>query len=231
MELVRAIQDRRSIRGFQKRPVSQDVLKKVLELATRAVSSNNIQPWEFVVVSGEALDTLRKANLDDLRAQRSEDFPNRLLEGVYLQRARDVGKQLFASMQIERTDKERRAWWGERGYAFFDAPAAILLCMDRSLDESEYRFDFGCVTQNICLAALEFGLGTCVENQAITYQRGLRELLHIPETKRFVCGIAIGYPDGDFPANQVISSREEVDRQTLWYGFPDTTPIKSSGQA
>lgn len=51
------------------------------------------------------------------------------------------------------------------------------------------------------------------------YQETLRRNLHIPENKRIVCGIAIGYPDWEFPANQVISTRVPVDEITTWCGF------------
>jgi nitroreductase len=219
MELSSAILKRCSIRGFKKTPVSQETLKNVLELAVRAVSTNNIQPWEFAVVTGEALEALQEANLRDLAEDRAPDYPDLPLDGSYLDRAKNVGKALYAAMEISREDRERRAWWLRRGYAFFDAPAVILLCMDQELDEAAYRFDMGCVTQNICLAAMEYGLGTCVENQAITYQRGIREVLGAVEGKRFVCGIAIGYPDWEFPANRVVTAREPVDQVCRWYGF------------
>ena len=219
MELSSAILHRHSIRGFQSTPVPQEILAKILELGSRAVSTNNIQPWGFAVVCGEPLDALREANLLDLAENRPPDHPDIPLTDHYLERARDVGRSLFAAMKIAREDRERRSWWLRRGYAFFNAPAVILLHMDRSLDEAAYRFDMGCVAQNICLAAMEYGLGTCVENQAITYQRGIREILGIPETRRLVCGIAIGYPDKEFPANQVITEREPLDRTCQWFGF------------
>ena len=130
-----------------------------------------------------------------------------------------IGRELFAAMGIERGDRERRGWWSARGFRFFDAPALILVCTDPGLDQGEVRFDLGCVTQNICLAALEFGLGTCVEEQAVTYWRGLSERLGLPASQKPVYGIAIGYPDWDFPANQVVSQREAVDDLTRWYGF------------
>ena len=91
--------------------------------------------------------------------------------------------------------------------------------MDQMLDNTTFRLDMGCVIQNICTAAMEFGLGTCVEHQAVMYQETLRRNLHIPENKRIVCGIAIGYPDWEFPANQVISTRVPVDEITTWCGF------------
>jgi len=73
--------------------------------------------------------------------------------------------------------------------------------------------------QNICLAALEFGLGTCIEDQGTMFPRVLREVAGIPESKRILIAIAIGYPDGDFPANAVKSERKPTKNLTTWIGF------------
>lgn len=218
MQLEEAIRNRRSIRGFLPAPVSQETLSKVLSLATRAVSGQNVQPWEFLVVSGETAKTLGRMNVEDFEADREPDYPDPVLTEEGLARARVVGRQLYGSMNIERGDKERRHWWLQRGFRFFDAPAVILLCIDEKWD-ADYRFDMGCVAQSICLAAMEYGLGTCVESQAVTYQRGIREVLGIPESKKMVYGIAIGYPDPEFPANAVVTEREPVDQVTRWFGF------------
>lgn len=220
MELREAINGRRSIRGFTSQPVARETLREVLTLATRAVSGVNSQPWEFAIATGAVLDALKKRNME----MRHNGVPEEHLDpGIpgspYLERSRAIGWALLGAMNITFEDKERRVWWGERGYRFFDAPAVIFLLMDESLNETAYRFDMGCVAQNICLAALEQGLGTCVEEQAITYQKGIRELLNIPESKRFVIGIAIGYPDKEFAANNVVSTREDIDKITSWHGF------------
>ena len=221
MEVKKAITERRSIRGFTDRPVSQEILREVLRLATQAVSAVNAQPWQFLVVTGDVLKSICEDNMDCVRNNLPQDRPFGDLSGIYHTRRVDVAKKLLTAMEIPREDKARRAWWGERGYRFFDAPAAIILCMDEELDECTYRFDMGCVTQNLCLAAWELGLGTCVEYQGVIYERGLRKYLGVPENKRFVCSIAIGYPDPEFPANAVRVGREDVDSVTSWYGFPE----------
>lgn len=219
MELMEAILARRSIRAFRPEPVSREVLSKVLELGTRAVSANNSQPWQFAVVTGEMLERLKEHNLKALAEGSPPDRQEATYPEPYLRRGKEIGKQLFAAMGIGREDRERRNWWTERGYRFFDAPALILVYMDECLEETAAWFDLGCVTQNICQAALVYGLGTCVEEQAVTFQKGLQSLLGLPDSAKLAYGIAIGYPDWDFPANQVVSLREPVDDITRWYGF------------
>ena len=123
-------------------------------------------------------------------------------------------------MDIQREDKEKRNAWTERGYRFFDAPAMILVCMEKSLSDA-YRFDLGCFVQNLCIAAMEYGLGTCVEYQAVYYENGLREYLALPEEQIPVVGIAIGYPDPTFPANAVVTEREALENFVRWYGYEE----------
>ena len=122
-------------------------------------------------------------------------------------------------MDIPRGDIEKRNRWMERGFRYFNAPAAIIIFVDRSLSYPRPIFDIGAVTQNICLAALHYGIGTCIANQGITYPEVLNEYAGIPESKRIVISIAIGYPNWDFPANRVVSEREPIENITSWIGF------------
>ena len=219
MQMREAIQSRKSIRGYLPEPVSKEVLEQVLELATRAVSAINMQPWEFAVVTGAPLDAIRQCNTEDLRNQVSVDIPEPKANGIYRDRRIEIAKQLFKAMDIKREDKERRNWWLERGFRFFEAPVLILVMADEEIDPLVSRLDIGCFTQNLCLAAMEYGLGTCVQTQAVMYQRGIREVLKLPESKRPVVGIALGYPEPEFPANKVVSCREKVENITSWTGF------------
>lgn len=221
MEIKTAIMNRHSIRGYSSRPVSKEVLKEVLTLAGRAVSSVNCQPWEFAVITGEVLQRVSSEIVECFEQGEPADLSPWFGEGIYRSRRQEIGKQLFAAMEISRDNLEKRRWWTARGYRFFDAPVAILLMMDKSADEASCRLDMGCVIQNICLAAMEFGLGTCVEYQGVSYLEPLRRNLTCAQGKRFVCAIAVGYPDEDFPANHVVSKRVSVDDITSWYGFEE----------
>lgn len=219
MELRQAIMERRSIRGFKDTPIPKEIIRDILEMATRAVSANNNQPWEFAVLTGPLLKKIGAANMESFVNGEEPDYEDTAFEGVYRQRQIGLAIQLFGAMDIARGDKEKRLEWLKRGFRFFDAPVAIILYMDASLRETAGRFDMGCVTQNICLAAMEHGIGTCVEDQAINYQKVLRQELGIPESKRFITGIALGYPDWEFSANNIVSKREDLDKITSWYGF------------
>lgn len=223
MKITEAIWKRMSIRGFKTDPVSKETLREILETAARAPSAMNIQPWEFTVITGDILDKIRLAIVEKLNSgapakpdHLSVGWPK---ESIYRQRQVDLAKQIFKLMDIKREEKEKRAGWLERGFRFFDAPAAIIITTDRILDESTSLMDIGSVMQNICLAALDYGLGTCIEDQGVMFPEVLRELAAIPENRRIIIAIAIGYPDPDFPANRLESTRESIDSITQWIGF------------
>ena len=216
MEIRSAILERHSVRGFKDDPVPREIVEDILSLGVRAVSAQNVQPWKIAVVSGDAIRRLRRLNAEDFESGKVPDQPDPQLTEVQRSRAREVGRALLTAMEIEREDKNGRHQWSCRGFRFFDAPTVFLLYLEKGIDERSFRFDMGALAQNICLAAMEYGLGTCVEYQAIMYQRGIREVLNLSE-EAFVCGIALGYPDPEFPANGVRSSREPLEKNVTWF--------------
>jgi nitroreductase len=131
----------------------------------------------------------------------------------------ELAVQLFQLMGIAREDRDKRAQWRQRGFRFFDAPAAIILSADNSLSDSRILLDVGLITQTICLAALNYDLGTCIGVQGVQYPEVVRKFTGIHKSKRIIVSIAIGYPDWDFPANKLESKREPVESITTWCGF------------
>ncbi len=221
MDIVEAIRMRKSIRGYKPEPVPKEVLEKILDAAIRSPSSMNTQPWEITVVAGEVLDNIRKGNVEMFTsgAAINPEVPMPTYESKYKQRQVELAIQLFQLMGIGREDKEKRAEWMRRGYRFLDAPAAIILSVDSSLGEGHALLGVGAILQSICLAALNYGLGTCIEGQVVFFPEVVRRFTNIPESRRIVMAIAIGYPDWDFPANKVESKREPVESVTTWCGF------------
>jgi nitroreductase len=223
MDVIEAVKRRKSIRGYKPDPVPKEVLEQILEVASHAPSAMNTQPWEFTVLAGDVLENVRRSNVELLNSGAPPN-PDHVVvnwprESIYRQRQVNLAKRLFQLMDIPREDKGKRAKWLERGFRYFDAPAAIILSTDRCLSESGPLLDIGAVIQTICLAALHFGLGTCIEDQGTMYPEVLRKYAHIPESKRIIMAIAIGYPDWDFPANKVESEREPIKNVTTWLGF------------
>ena len=223
MDVVEAIRTRKSIRKYRPEPVSKAVLSEILETACRAPSAVNSQPWEFLVIAGEVLEKIKQANVETLRSGQQPQSENIYLgwsrDTIYYKRQADLAHRLFDLMGIKRGDREKRIEWMERGFRYFDAPAAIIIMTDGSVGETPPLFDLGTVAQTICLAALNYGLCTCIEDQGTMYPGILRDIAAIPDSKRIAIAIAIGYPEPDFPANRIETPREPVEDITTWLGF------------
>lgn len=223
MDIVDAIRQRKSIRGFKADPVDRKVIAEILEIAVRAPSTMNTQPWEFFVLAGEPL---RKTIQGCAEKIRSGGKPHPELEviswksdSVYRTRQVDLAKHIFQVMGVPREDKAKREAWMERGFRYFDAPAAIVICVDKSLTEAGPLLDMGAVMQSICLAAMHFGLGTCIHDQGVMFPEVVREHAGIPDSKRIIIAISIGYPDRDNIVNTIAADREPAANVTTWVGF------------
>jgi nitroreductase len=227
MDIVDAIQQRKSIRAFRPDTVPPEILREILELALRAPSYDNTQPWEFAIVTGKKLEEIRQAVVE--KAAATEDNPDiprtREFPQPYDNRRRTLGRKVLELKGIRREDKEKRMWWLLQGVRMFEAPCVIYIYIDRSFyQQSELLniwpvFDCGLVAENIMLLATAHRLGTVAQIQAVLYPDVLRKVLRIPDSKLIVLGIAVGYPDPDDPVNQLNSEREALDNVSTWYGF------------
>jgi nitroreductase len=224
VDIVAAVRARRSIRGFKKDAVPQDVLREILEIAVRAPSANNTQPWEFFVLTGNVLEQARTANLqafaDWTPFTPGIPLPAGKWTEPYRGRQIALGIELFRLLGVGRDDQEGKIAWAEKGLRFFDAPAVILICVDEKDEDIVYIFDCGTVAQTIALVAPAYGLGTCIQRHVTNYPDALRAAAGIPASKRIIIAIPIGYPDPDCPTFHLQTDREPVDAITTWLGFP-----------
>ena len=221
MDISEAIRTRKSVRNFKPEPVPKKVLKEIINTAIRAPSTINTQPWEIAVVTGEVLDNIKRGNIEEYTSgvPTHPEIPTQVYEGKHRQRQVELAIQIFELMGIARGDKEKREDWRHRGFRFFDAPAAIIISADKSAGDLHPLFDIGSLSQTICLAALEYGLATCIEDQGAMFPEVIRKFVPMPESHRIIIAIAIGYPDWDFPANKLESKRDAVENVTTWHGF------------
>ena len=228
MDIVEAINQRKSIRAFKSDPVPKEILREIMEVALRAPSWGNTQPWAFVIATGKKLEEIRQAFVEKAAAA-EEDHPDiprpREFPQPYDARYRALGRKVLELKGISREDKEKRKRWVLQGLRLFEAPCAIYIYIDRSFYQQGDRlniwpvFDCGLVAENIMLLATKHGLGTIAQIQAVVYPDVLRKVLGIPDSKVIVLGIAVGYPDWDDPVNQFRSEREPLDNVSTWYGF------------
>ena len=219
MDILSAIKSRKSIRGYLSELVPRELISKILEVSLAAPSGSNTQPWEFTVVCGEVLENIKRDNIEKLLAGTVVNSRSNGYIGIHRQRKVELAKDIFALMDIEREDREKRLEWLLRGFRFFDAPAAVIIAADKSLEGSWSMFDIGAVAQTICLAAMNYGVATCIEEQGVVFQDVIRKHTGIPEDKEVIIGIALGFPDPNYSANKLKSRRESLDVITNWLGF------------
>ena len=217
------VRGRRSIRGYRRQAVPKAVIREVIEMAMRAPSSLNTQPWNFYVVAGEPLDRIRAGNTERNLAgvPSSREFRSHgEYAGAHRERQIGVAKQLFGAMGIERHDQEKRQDWVLRGFRQFDAPVSIVVTYDRSIHGGDIApFDCGAVANALVNAAWSRGLGCVINSQGIMQSPVVREHAAIPDDQVIMICIAMGYPDDSFAANAVVSQRKSVDDAAVFVGF------------
>jgi nitroreductase len=214
MELNEAVLGRRSIRAFLPTPVPREKIGKIVELARWSPSWGNTQPWEIVVADGEKTSRLAEAFVEELMAGkpvRSDlpmptDFPE-----VNKSRYTGLGRDLLTHLGVARDDAEGRRQHYINMFKFFGAPAVIYLAVDGRLNVPYACLDLGSIGTTICYAAFQEGLGTIYLAASMQYPDIVRNVLEIPEDKKVVIGIAIGFPRPDAPAALFRSNRATVE--------------------
>jgi nitroreductase len=208
------VRDRHSTRKFLPRPVPRSLIDESLALAQLAPSNSNIQPWQMLFATGAARDRLTHALLD-VAKQEAPHIPP--LPQQFTHFRSELGSEVYGKgMGITRENKEGRAAAVLRNYDFFGAPLVGIVCMHRDLDAPD-ALSVGMYLQTLLLALTEHGLGTCVEVSVAGYPEIIRKELDVAPELLILCGVAIGYSDPDFPANQLHIFREAVEQNIVFY--------------
>ena len=211
-----AIATRQSVRAFLPDPVPRETVAEILELASRAPSGTNTQPWKAIVLTGAAKKRLSDAilavyNDADQRKQHTEEYayyPTKWVD-PYLARRRKIGWDLYGLLGIGREDKDKMHAQHGRNYVFFDAPVGIIFTIDRVLEQGSW-LDFGMFLQNVMVAARARGLDTCPQAAFTQFHRVIARELSLGEDEMVVCGMSLGYADMSKIENQLVTEREPV---------------------
>lgn len=227
MDVIEAIRTRRSIRVFKPDPIAKEVLQELLDVSQWAPSGGNVQPWCFYVLAGKLLAEVTARLVEKAKTWDGREYVN---TNPDLPRTGPYSKLLMPRWQSFKalTDairyppgtenlEAKQLEYREKALRFFDAPGAIIVCSDDRGSTS--IVSIGAVTQTICLAALTYGLGTCIMGIPVLWPEIFRELLNIPKDRAVVTSIAIGYPDLRAPLNTFPRPREPLDSLVKWHGW------------
>ena len=220
MDVLEAIETRRSVRAFLPTPVPDEAVRHLLDAAARAPSGSNIQPWRAYVLRGERKRALSAAMHRWRAAHPGESNPQYQYYPVkwrepYIGRRRATGWGLYALLGIGRDDKNRMARQHARNFDFFDAPVGMMFTIDNDLEQGSW-VDYGIFLQTLMLAARGLGLHTCPQAAWAYHHDVVREVLRLPANELVVCGLALGYEDETAPENRLRTAREPVDAFTTF---------------
>ena len=209
-----AITSRRSIRAFIDRPVAREDVERILDVAARAPSGTNTQPWKVYVLTGQArerlCDAIGRVNADPQGAkEHTEEYAYYPREWIspYVDRRRKVGWDLYLLLGLTRDNKAGMAAQHARNYRFFDAPVGLIFTIDRIMEQGSW-LDYGMFLQNIMVAARARGLDTCPQAAFTQYHRVIARELELPENEMVVCGMALGWADPERIENTLVTERE-----------------------
>jgi len=211
-----AIVSRRSIRAFLPTPVAREDIEAILDVAARAPSGTNTQPWNVHVLTGAAKAGLSEAILAAYRdpeqsKAHTEEYAYYPREWVspFIERRRKVGWDLYALLGLSRDNKAGMAAQHGRNYAFFDAPVGLIFTIDRVMEQGSW-LDYGMFLQNVMVAARARGLDTCPQAAFTQFHRIIGEQLGLPANQMVVCGMALGWADPGKIENTLVTERAPV---------------------
>lgn len=221
-----AITSRMSARAFLPRPVQRDVIEHILEVASRAPSGTNTQPWKVYVLQGASRDALVQkvcAAHDALRADPSlaseyreayDYYPEKWVS-PYIDRRRENGWSLYGLLGITKGDKDKMHAQHQRNFRFFDAPVGLMFTLDQVMGRGSL-VDYGMFLQNIMVAARGHGLHTCPQAAWNGFAKIILPHIGAGEQEMLVCGMSLGYADPADPVNDFHTPREPVSSFTHW---------------
>jgi nitroreductase len=220
-----AITSRTSVRAFLPTPIPRQTIETILDIAARAPSGTNMQPWRGHVLVGAAREELCNAVCAAFDAggeghvREKKYYPDEFFE-PYLSRRRKVGFGLYGLLGIGRGDTAAMKAQHRRNFRFFDAPVGMIFTIHRKLETGSW-LDYGMFLQNIITAARARGIDSCAQAAWSQYHKVIRQVLDLPQDDVVVCGMALGYADPNAPVNRLQTERAPAREFMTFRGFQD----------
>jgi nitroreductase len=226
MTVDEAIQSRMSVRAFTPQAVAPETIQDILQLASRAPSGTNTQPWKVYVLRGASRDSLVDkvcAAHEALRAdpalaaeyREAYDYYPEQWVSPYIDRRRENGWGLYGLLGIGKGDKDRMHAQHQRNFRFFDAPVGLMFTLDRVMGRGSL-VDYGMFLQNIMLAARERGLHTCPQAAWNGFAKIILPHIGAGPEEMLVCGMALGHADASNVVNSFHTPRVPAEQFTHW---------------
>ena len=223
MNVREAVASRYSCRAFLPKPVPEKIVAEIVELAARAPSAGNMQPWRVYALAGEPLARLKALlapRMNELPKGEGTDYtiyPEPLGE-PYHKRRFEVGELLYKSIGVPREDKAARYRQFARNWAFFDAPVGLFFAREKAHGPAQWA-DIGGYLLSVALLAKDYGLDTCPQQAWVSFNRTVRAFLNLPENLMVYSGMALGFADPAAPINRWRAPRAPLADFATFSGF------------
>lgn len=223
MNVRDAVASRYSCRAFLSTPIPEKTVREIIELAVRAPSAGNMQPWCIDVVAGkrvEALKDLLRPRMGELpRGEGTEYtiYPPEM-NATFRKRRFEVGELLYKSIDVPREDKPARYRQYARNFEFFGAPVGIFFSIDRALGAAQYS-DMGGLIQTVMLLARDYGLHACAQQAWASWPKTVSAFLDLPAHMMLFSGMALGHADEAAPINSWRAPRAPLEEYARFSGF------------
>ena len=214
MDLTEAMKERRSTRAFLEKPVTREVMERLLHLAIQAPSAINLQPWELAVVSGEEKRRLSRLLVKRMKERNISCAPGakKPLPEAFMDRQRGLLNTIQPHLPEDTVFQE---FINEGSCNFYGAPTAVIISMDQVFSSARLT-DMGVLVGYLVLAAHGLGLSTCPIGLITAFDEEIKEELSLSDEKQVVIGIAVGYGDPDAAVNGGRSERVPLQDVVKW---------------
>ncbi len=221
-----AIASRMSTRAFTQQPVPRDTITAMLDVAARAASGTNTQPWKVYVLQGATRDSLVQKVCEahdavratpELAAHYREEYdyyPTKWAS-PFIERRRENGWGLYGLLGIGKGDKDKMHAQHQRNYRFFDAPVGLMFTIDRVLGRGSL-VDYGMFLEGLMVAARGRGLHTCPQAAWNPFAKIILPHIGATAEEMLVCGMSLGYADGSDIVNTFRTPRVSAAEFTQW---------------
>ncbi len=220
MDVLEALQKRKSVRAYLNKEVKKEKIELLLNSAKHSPSGVNMQPWDVCVVSGNKKRQIETKILEAFDGNEEErmdyNYYPLAWEEPYKSRRKETGLLMYKTMEVTREDKEKQIELWRANYRAFDAPVVLYFFIDAVLEKGSF-LDYGMFLQSVMLTATQLGLATCTQAALAQYPHIVKEALSIDKDKKLVCAIALGYEDEDALINSYRTSRLELDEFVKFY--------------
>ncbi|MCB1333694.1 MAG: nitroreductase [Roseivivax sp.] len=208
---------RYSCRGYLADPIPRPLVESALQDAQRVPSWCNSQPWHVTLCGAEETERLRGAlYAHALSAGHQSDVPfPAAYEGIYKDRRRVCGWQLYDAVGVEKGDRAGSGRQMMENFRLFGAPHFLLVTTPRALGAYGI-LDCGAYVTALTLALQERGIASVPMASVAGYAPFMRDWFSIADDRDILCGIAFGRADPDHPANAFRTERAPLAEAADW---------------